>query len=91
MRGCATSEARLRVTPLLSTPLPLLKHLSQGGSVFLVLRQGAFDTVQCCFFKKDFDDETEAKTMLNYFKGLTAESVVDVYGGVVEADVRSCR
>lgn len=55
------------------------------------MRQGAFETVQCCFFKKDFDDETKAKTMLNYFKELTAESVVDVYGGVVEADVRSCR
>ena len=62
----------------------------KGGSVFLVVRQGAFETVQCCFFKKDFNDETKAKTMLNYFKSLTAESVVDVYGEVVLAEVRSC-
>ncbi|GMI04008.1 hypothetical protein TrVE_jg9499 [Triparma verrucosa] len=62
----------------------------KGGSVFLVIRQNAFDTFQCCFFKADFDDATDQKTMLNYFKTLTAESIVDVYGDIVEAEVKSC-
>lgn len=62
----------------------------KGGSVFLVLRQDAFNTMQGVFFKADLEDPGEAARMIKYMKGLTAESIVDVYGDVVDADVKSC-
>eukprot|EP00520_Triparma_pacifica_P018402 CAMPEP_0118663576 /NCGR_PEP_ID=MMETSP0785-20121206/17507_1 /TAXON_ID=91992 /ORGANISM="Bolidomonas pacifica, Strain CCMP 1866" /LENGTH=591 /DNA_ID=CAMNT_0006557333 /DNA_START=53 /DNA_END=1828 /DNA_ORIENTATION=- len=61
----------------------------KGGSVFLVLRQDAFSTMQCVFFKADIPDVNEGGKMIKYMKGLTAESIVDVEGEVVEGNVKS--
>ncbi|GFH53452.1 aspartyl-tRNA synthetase [Chaetoceros tenuissimus] len=62
----------------------------KGGSCFLVLRQGSFNTVQALFFK-DKEDPEGSKKMLNYLKTLTVESVVDLEGTIVgDADVKSC-
>uniref|UniRef100_A0A7S1B3S7 aspartate--tRNA ligase n=1 Tax=Corethron hystrix TaxID=216773 RepID=A0A7S1B3S7_9STRA len=61
----------------------------KGGSAFLVLRTDAADTLQAVYFKTKDAGETGAK-MLKYLKSLTAESVVDVYGTLSPADVRSC-
>ena len=66
----------------------------KGGSCFLVLRQNSFDTVQAVYFKtKDKDNEAaveESAKMIKYLKSLTAESVVDIFGTVSEAQVKSC-
>jgi len=61
----------------------------KGGSCFLVLRQDSFHTVQATFFKNKDDPETSQK-MIKYLKSLTAESIIDIEGTLVEADVRSC-
>lgn len=61
----------------------------KGGSCFLVLRQNAFHTVQACFFKDNQDPEG-SKKMINYLKTLTVESVIDLEGTIVNADVKSC-
>lgn len=61
----------------------------KGGSCFLVLRQDSFYTVQATFFKSKDDPETSQK-MLKYLKSLTVESVIDIEGTLVEADVKSC-
>jgi len=61
----------------------------KGGSCFLVIRQDSFHTLQACYFK-DKDDATGSKKMLNYLKSLTVESMVDVYGELVDAQVKSC-
>jgi aspartyl/asparaginyl-tRNA synthetase len=61
----------------------------KGGSCFLVVRQDSFHTVQACFFK-DKEDPEGSKKMLNYLKSLTLESMVDVFGELSEADVKSC-
>ena len=44
----------------------------KGGSCFLVLRQGSFNTVQALFFK-DKEDPEGSKKMLNYLKTLTVD------------------
>lgn len=61
----------------------------KGGSCFLVLRQDSFDTVQACYFKDKEDPENSTK-MIQYLKSLTVESMVDLEGTLVEADVKSC-
>jgi nondiscriminating aspartyl-tRNA synthetase len=61
----------------------------KGGSCFLVLRQDSFDTVQACYFKDKDDPETSSK-MIKYLKSLTVESMVDLEGTLVPADVKSC-
>ena len=62
----------------------------KGGSCFLVLRQGSFNTVQALFFK-DKEDQEGSKKMINYLKTLTVETVVDLEGIIVgDASVRSC-
>ncbi|GMI33578.1 hypothetical protein TrRE_jg11278 [Triparma retinervis] len=62
----------------------------KGGSVFLVLRQDTFNTMQGVFFKADLPDSDDSARMIKYMKSLTAESIVDVYGSVVDSDVKSC-
>ena len=61
----------------------------KGGSCFLVLRQNAYNTVQACFFK-DKEDPEGSKKMINYLKTLTVESIIDLEGTIVDADVKSC-
>lgn len=61
----------------------------KGGSCFLVLRQDSFNTVQACFFK-DKERPEESQKMIKYLKTLTEESIVDINGSLVDADVRSC-
>mmetsp|Transcript_17878 Transcript_17878/g.27620 ORF Transcript_17878/g.27620 Transcript_17878/m.27620 type:complete len:615 (-) Transcript_17878:2735-4579(-) len=61
----------------------------KGGSCFIVIRQNAFNTVQACYFKNKEDPEGSQK-MIRYLKTLTEESIVDIEGTIVEAEVRSC-
>jgi nondiscriminating aspartyl-tRNA synthetase len=61
----------------------------KGGSCFLVLRQDSFHTVQACYFKDKEQPELSQK-MIKYLKSLTAESVIDIEGTLVDAEVRSC-
>lgn len=61
----------------------------KGGSCFLVLRQDSFDTVQACYFK-DKNEPEESQKMIRYIKSLTVESVIDLQGTVVPANVKSC-
>lgn len=61
----------------------------KGGSCFLVLRQDSFNTVQATFFKDKENPEASQK-MIKYLKSLTVESIIDLEGTIVEADVKSC-
>ncbi|CAB9510579.1 Aspartate--tRNA ligase, cytoplasmic [Seminavis robusta] len=61
----------------------------KGGSCFLVLRQDSFHTVQATFFK-DKENPEAPKKMLKYLKSLTVESIIDIEGTLVEAQVKSC-
>lgn len=61
----------------------------KGGSCFLVLRQDSFHTVQACYFK-DKDHPEESQKIIKYLKSLTLESVIDLEGTLVEANVISC-
>ena len=61
----------------------------KGGSCFLVLRQDAFHTIQACFFK-DKERPDYSKRMLKYLRSLTVESIVDLEGTLVDANVKSC-
>jgi hypothetical protein len=85
----------------------------KGSSAFLVLRQGAFTTMQAVKFKAKawkgggadncddeggwaaIDAEAEAAVvssgrLLKWLGALTPESVVELQGSVVEAQVKSC-
>ncbi|CAM9181459.1 unnamed protein product [Phaeothamnion confervicola] len=68
------------------------KVRAKGGSAFLVLREpGSGATVQAVAFKEKSDATDSASAVLvRYLGGLPAESVVDVYGTLAPADVRSC-
>eukprot|EP00545_Synedropsis_sp_CCMP1620_P000774 CAMPEP_0119014810 /NCGR_PEP_ID=MMETSP1176-20130426/10399_1 /TAXON_ID=265551 /ORGANISM="Synedropsis recta cf, Strain CCMP1620" /LENGTH=551 /DNA_ID=CAMNT_0006968053 /DNA_START=192 /DNA_END=1847 /DNA_ORIENTATION=- len=61
----------------------------KGGSCFLVLRQDSFHTVQAIYFKDKEQPEMSQK-MIKYLKSLTEESIIDIEGTLVDAEVRSC-
>lgn len=64
---------------------------TKGGSCFIVLRQDSFYTVQACFFKNKKNASNEdSERMIHYLKSLTTESVVDIQGTLVPANVKSC-
>ena len=62
---------------------------AKGNACFMVLRSGTFNTVQACHFK-DKENPDESKKMIKYVGSLTLESIVDIMGVVVAADVKSC-
>ena len=62
---------------------------AKGNACFMVLRSGTFHTVQACHFK-DKENPDESKKMIKYVGSLTLESIVDIMGVVVAADVKSC-
>ncbi|CAM9750858.1 unnamed protein product [Ascophyllum nodosum] len=68
-----------------------------GGSTFLVLRQDAVSTVQAVHFKDRANPEDSKRReplppspMIKYVASLPLETVVDVKGKLVEANVKSC-
>jgi lysyl-tRNA synthetase class II len=61
----------------------------KGNASFLVLRSNASSTIQVTYFK-DKTNAIESKKLLKYLEGLTVESIVDVRGKVVSANVLSC-
>eukprot|EP00903_Cladosiphon_okamuranus_P012906 g12050.t1 len=61
----------------------------KGGSAFLVLRQDTASTVQAVHFK-DKENPEDSKRMIKYVGTLPLESIVDVQGKLVEANVKSC-
>lgn len=81
----------------LKTPLPdkvwLRGRLSavraKGNACFLVLRGDSFYTVQCCHFKSKEQPDI-SKQLIKFASSLTCETIVDVLGTVVSADVKSC-
>jgi len=62
----------------------------KGNSVFFVLRElgNPSITAQACYFKKK--DENESKAMLKFMQDISLESIVDIKGLIVDANVRSC-
>ena len=58
---------------------------AKGNNCFVVMRSGGF-TVQGALFKS----ETTSKEMIKFAGALSKETVVDVKGKVVKADVKSC-
>lgn len=64
---------------------------AKGNACFLVIRQHADYTIQACHFKqKDPNLATQSKDLIKFVSGLTLESIVDIYGTVVSADVKAC-
>jgi len=61
----------------------------KGGSCFLVLRQNSYDTIQATFFKQK-DDAEYSQKMIRYLKQLSLESIIDIKGTIVPANVKSC-
>ncbi|CAM9909829.1 unnamed protein product [Scytosiphon promiscuus] len=61
----------------------------KGGSAFLVVRQDTASTVQAVHFK-DKENPEDSKRMIKFVGNLPLESVVDVKGMLVEANVKSC-
>ena len=62
---------------------------AKGNACFLVLRSGSFYTVQCCHFKNKEQPDV-SKELIKYASTIAPESIVDVYGTIVSADVKSC-
>lgn len=67
----------------------------KGGACFFVLRSNVYDTLQCCSFKENSkkDDvayQTSYAEYLANIQRLPKESLVEVYGVVVPARVKSC-
>ncbi|CAM9440522.1 unnamed protein product [Ectocarpus sp. 4 AP-2014] len=61
----------------------------KGGSAFLVVRQDTASTVQAVHFK-DKENVADSKRMIKFVGTLPLESIVDVKGLLVEANVKSC-
>ncbi|CAN0381171.1 unnamed protein product [Pylaiella littoralis] len=62
---------------------------AKGGSAFLVVRQDTVSTVQAVHFK-DKENPQDSKRMIKFVGTLPLESIVDVKGVLVEANVKSC-
>lgn len=67
----------------------------KGGACFLVLRSDVLDTVQCCSFKDsarktDSVYQADYASYLQFVQHLPKESLVEVCGTVVPAQVKSC-
>jgi len=66
---------------------------AKGNSCFIVIRSDSFYTVQACHFKEpsgDKEQEEASKAMLKFVSNIALESIVDVCGVVVPANVKSC-
>lgn len=62
----------------------------KGNACFIVIRSEGFNTVQACHFK-DKEQSELSKQLIKFVVGsLPLESIVDIYGTVVPADVKSC-
>lgn len=62
---------------------------AKGNTCFLVIRADGFYTLQACHFKdKQFPEPSKA--MIKFVEGLALESIVDIYGTVANADIKSC-
>lgn len=62
---------------------------AKGNACFLVVRSGSFYTIQCCHFKNKEQPEI-SKELIKYASAIATESIIDVYGTIVSADVKSC-
>jgi aspartyl-tRNA synthetase len=62
---------------------------AKGNACFMVLRSGSFYTVQACHFKSK-EDPDASKALIKFAAGIAMESVVDIYGTMVAANVLSC-
>jgi aspartyl-tRNA synthetase len=62
---------------------------AKGNACFLIIRGGSFFTVQSCHFKDKAHAEL-SKKFIKFVGDIPLESIVDVYGEVVAADVKSC-
>ncbi|KAJ8614211.1 hypothetical protein CTAYLR_001115 [Chrysophaeum taylorii] len=64
---------------------------AKGNSCFIVVRSlgDPTETVQACYFK-DKQDRERSTEMIKWLGRLAVESVVDVAGTLVEAEVKSC-
>jgi len=67
----------------------LTRLRAKGNQCFLVIRAGGFFTVQACFFK-DKATPRQSKEMLKWLGERTEESIIDVRGELVAAEVTSC-
>ncbi|CAM9132998.1 unnamed protein product [Chrysoparadoxa australica] len=65
---------------------------AKGGSAFMVLRGEGGSTVQALKFRAKGEPEAveDSKRLIKYVGGLPLEAVVDVYGELAAADVKSC-
>jgi len=65
---------------------------AKGSSCFLVLREGAFETVQAVVFKDKSSEAASAASakLIKWLGSLPAESVVELEGVPVAAEVKSC-
>eukprot|EP00602_Paraphysomonas_sp_CaronLab_P011180 CAMPEP_0185041882 /NCGR_PEP_ID=MMETSP1103-20130426/41734_1 /TAXON_ID=36769 /ORGANISM="Paraphysomonas bandaiensis, Strain Caron Lab Isolate" /LENGTH=514 /DNA_ID=CAMNT_0027581811 /DNA_START=100 /DNA_END=1645 /DNA_ORIENTATION=- len=61
----------------------------KGNACFLVVRSKAQYTIQVCHFKGK-TDASISKSMIKFANNIQLESIVDIYGKVVAADVHSC-
>jgi len=62
---------------------------AKGNACFIVVRCGSFYTVQAVHFKNS-DTADVSKGLIKYAGALALESIVDIQGVVVGADVKSC-
>lgn len=63
---------------------------AKGNACFLVLRDSPFSTIQACHFKVKGEQADISKQLLKFASNLTLESIVDIYGTVVTAEVKGC-
>jgi aspartyl-tRNA synthetase len=65
------------------------KIRSKGKACFVVVRSKAMYTVQaCCFKEKNAPEQSLA--LIDFISSIPLESIVDIYGEVVPADVHTC-
>jgi aspartyl/asparaginyl-tRNA synthetase len=62
----------------------------KGNAVFLIIRNKSFHTIQTCHFKDKKKQPEQSKALLKFISSLSSESIVDIYGEITPAEVKSC-
>jgi len=62
---------------------------AKGNACFLVIRSNSFYTVQALHFK-DKENPDVSKRLIKFAASISLESIVDIFGVVASADVKSC-
>lgn len=89
LNSAAPSEGDVKVGDKIWVRGRVSSVRAKGNVCFMVLRSNAFFTIQTVHFKNKLEPET-SKQLIKFASSIPLESIVDIYGTLAAAEVKSC-